>query len=55
MLEFSEYIKKEKLPSFMDEILSPKSIVVISASSDSEKERKSGWLGRPLACHPYAH
>jgi len=33
---------------FMDEIFSPKSVAVIGASSDSEKERKTGWVGRLL-------
>ncbi len=32
----------------MEEVFFPKSIAVIGASSDSEKERKSGWLGRLL-------
>jgi len=43
-----EMLDQEKTPSFMEEVFSPKSIAVIGASSDSEKERKAGWLGRLL-------
>lgn len=32
----------------MEEVFYPKSVAVIGASSDSEKERKSGWIGRLL-------
>ncbi len=32
----------------MGDVFYPKSVAVIGASSDSEKERKSGWIGRLL-------
>ena len=34
--------------ALMDSVFHPRSVAVIGASSDSEKERKSGWIGRLL-------
>jgi acyl-CoA synthetase (NDP forming) len=39
---------QEKVPSLMKPVFYPSSIAVIGASSDSEKERSSGWVGRLL-------
>jgi acetyltransferase len=36
----------EKRHQMMDNIFHPKSVAVIGASSDSEKEKNSGWVGR---------
>ena len=43
-----ERLDHEKNRSLMKEVFYPKSIAVIGASSDPEKEKKSGWVGRLL-------
>ena len=34
----------------MDAVFYPTSVAVVGASSDSEKERHQGWVGRLLRC-----
>ena len=41
-------LDREGNSSFMEDVFYPKSIAVIGASSDREKEMKSGWVGRLL-------
>ncbi len=39
-------VEQEKAQQVMKSVFFPDSIAVIGASSDSEREKNSGWVGR---------
>ena len=46
---FRERSNKQRLSRLMKSVFYPDSVAVIGASSDSERERNSGWVGRLVA------